>query len=359
MSEQKNKVPKPFKKLNTLRVRLTVFLFLILAAACFLTVGSYYLLFVLLENTRFSDSVALNPIISGIFLVAVCAVIALLLFAWLSKYYLRPIKQLTYATKEVRRGNFKIRVGTKGQPKNELSALMDSFNKMIEELDSIELFRNDFINSFSHEFKTPIVSIRGFARELRLGDLSPEQSEEYIRIIEEESNRLAALSAHVLELSRLEHQQILTNQTEFDLDEQIRQCILLLEPEWSEKDITIEPTLVDLKFYSNEELLAHVWQNLLANAVKFTPRGGRIEVEMQVSERKVRVLIRDNGMGMDEETQKHIFEKFYQGDRSRTDRGYGIGLSIAHRAVSLCKGSIEVTSTLGLGSTFTVTLPRE
>ena len=359
MNEQKIKIAKPFKKLNTLRVRLTVFLFLILAAACFLTVGMYYLLFVLLESTRFSDSVALNPIISSIFLVAVCAVIALLLFAWLSKFYLRPIKQLTYATKEVRRGNFKIRVGTKGQPKNELSALMDSFNKMIEELDGIELFRNDFINSFSHEFKTPIVSIRGFARELLHGDLSAEQSEEYIRIIEEEANRLAGLSASVLELSRLEHQQILTNQTEFDLDEQIRQCILLLEPEWSDKEITVEPMLEDMKFYSNEELLAHVWQNLLANAVKFTPRGGRIEVEMQATDDCVRVMIRDNGMGMDEETQQHIFEKFYQGDRSHAGRGYGIGLSIAHRAVSLCKGSIEVASTLGLGSTFTVTLPRE
>ncbi len=359
MNDKKVTIQKAFKKLNTLRVRLTGFLFLILVAACFLTVGLYYLLFVLLESTRFSDSVALNPVIASVFLVAVCAVIALLLFAWLSKYYLRPIKQLTYATKEVRRGNFKIRVGTKGQPKNELSALMDSFNKMIEELDNIELFRNDFINSFSHEFKTPIVSIRGFARELRLGDLSPEQKDEYIRIIEEEANRLAGLSSQVLELSRLEHQQILTNQTEFDLDEQLRQCILLLEPEWSEKEIAVEPILVDLKFYSNEELLAHVWQNLLANAVKFTPRGGRIDVEMQVNEREVRVLIRDDGMGMDEETQKHIFEKFYQGDRSRTDRGYGIGLSVAHRAVSLCKGSIEVASTVGVGSTFTVILPRE
>ena len=169
---------------------------------------------------------------------------------------------------------------------------------------------------------------------------------------------MAKLSTNVLELSKLENQQILSGQSEFYLDEQIRQCLLLLEPEWSKKEIEIHPELEELLFYSNEQMLSLVWNNLIGNAIKFTPYGGEIHVEMRLSEDTVTVLVRDNGQGMSKETCAHVFEKFYQGDPSHAKHGNGIGLAVVQRAVTLCGGTVSVESELGVGSTFCVTLPR-
>ena len=241
----------------------------------------------------------------------------------------------------------------------ELQDLIRNFNEMAEELRGIELFRNDFINNFSHEFKTPIISIRGFAHELRQEGLTDEQRNEYAKIIEEESDRLARLSANVLTLSKLESQQIVTGRTEFYLDEQIRQCILLLESEWSEKELEIVPELELLLYRGNEEMLALVWRNLLSNAIKFTPQGGRIEVRMEVTEQTVTVSVADNGIGMSDEVRARVFEKFYQGDPSHAHAGYGVGLALVKRVVDLMEGSVSVKSREGCGSCFTVKLPRK
>ena len=347
------------KRLISLRWKLTGFTFLLFFSSAILTVAIYIVLTRLLRSSSLVELLTEDTTLTAVILLSSCVLISIILFALLSRYFLTPIKQLVLATKEVRSGNFKVHIKTKAKPVSDLEELITNFNEMTRELDGIELFRNDFINNFSHEFKTPIVSIRGFARELQREGLSEEQKAQYARIIEEEADRLALLSTNVLELSKLENQQILTGKSHFYLDEQIRQSILLLEPEWSKKEIEILPELEELSFYSNEQMLSLVWNNLIGNAVKFTPKGGEIRVEMRVGEGEVTVLVIDNGQGMSEEVRAHIFEKFFQGDPSRAKRGNGIGLAVVKRVVTLCGGSVEVESEIGQGSTFRVTLPIE
>ena len=279
----------------------------------------------------------------------------LLLTIWSGKT-LRPLKQLTEATQKVREGDLTVRIP---QPANqsELNQLIASFNLMLEELEHNEIFRKDFINNFSHEFKTPIVSIRGFARQLYNEDLTDEQKREYIDIIVAESDKLARMSANVLLLSKLENQTIVTDRSRFSLDEQLRDEILLLEPAWSKKELTISPELDSIDYAGSAELLSHVWRNLLSNAIKFSPVGGELRVDLYRREREILVSISDEGPGMDSETAARIFDKFYQGDTSHKSEGNGLGLSIAQRAVILCGGSIQVDSSPGCGCHITVRLP--
>ena len=230
---------------------------------------------------------------------------------------------------------------------------------MTDELASTEMFRNDFINNFSHEFKTPIVSIRGFAKQLQNDELSDEQRSEYIDIIVKESDRLASMSSNILLLTKFENQQMVTDKTAFYLDEQIRKCILLLEKTWSKKNIDLDIDLQEIRYYSNEEMLSHVWLNILNNAIKFTPENGAVAVKCYRDSSTVTVKITDNGIGMDDKTQKHIFDKFYQGDASHTIVGNGLGLPLAKRVVTLCGGKITVKSKMGKGTTFIVRLPIE
>lgn len=345
--------------LNTLRWRLTLFVFCILIISGVMTVLVYTLLLFLFRFHPLVIAITVNPYTLIITLLCICSVIGTVIAGFLGKYYLRPLHQLSQATNQVKKGNFKVQVESRNTPNSEMGVLINSFNEMVRELDSIELFRNDFINNFSHEFKTPIVSIRGFAKELQFGDLSEEQRQEYAKIIAEESDRLARLSISVLELSKLENQQIVTDKTEFYLDEQLRQVILRQEPIWTEKNIEVIPELDEVLFYSNEELLSHIWDNLISNALKFTPPCGMVRVELYADEKSVTVKVSDTGIGMTEEVQEHIFEKFYQGDPSHSAGGYGVGLPMVARVVSLCGGTIQVESTPEKGSTFTVVLPRE
>ena len=344
---------------NTLRWRLTLFVFLILIVSGLTTGIVYTLLLLLFRFHPIVIALTVNPYSLIITLLCICSVIGTILSGFFGKYYLRPLKQLIQATERVKKGDFKVQVEHQNNPSSEMGTLITSFNEMVRELDGIEMFRNDFINNFSHEFKTPIVSIRGFAKELQAGDLTEEQRAEYAKIIAEESDRLARLSISVLELSKLENQQIVTDKTEFFLDEQLRQAILRQEPIWTEKSIEIIPELDEVRFYSNEELLSHIWDNLLSNALKFTPQDGTVRVELYTDEKSVTVKISDTGIGMTEDVKSHIFEKFYQGDPSHSGGGYGVGLPMVARVVSLCGGDIEVESESGKGSTFTVRLPRE
>ncbi len=344
---------------HTLRWRLTFFVFLISIMSGVLTSLMYLTVIFFFRSNRLVIAATLNPLFMVMILLCVCALIATLLSRPFGKFYLRPLKQLIDATNEVKKGNFKVQLTVQNNPMSEMDRLLESFNEMTRELDGIELFRNDFINNFSHEFKTPIVSIRGFAGEILHGDLEPEQQREYAKIIAEESDRLAKLSSNVLELSKLENQQIVTDRTEFYLDEQLRQCILLQEAAWTEKEIEMIPELDEVRYFGNEELMSHIWTNLIGNAIKFTPPCGMVRVRLTATDELATVEISDTGEGMSEEVKGHIFEKFYQGDPSHNRQGYGIGLTMASRAATLCGGEIEVESTLGKGSTFRVCLPRE
>ena len=356
---QQSAVPHEELKLrHTLRWNLTFFVFGIMASAAFLTFTVYLFLLLLFRNSPLILALTVNPIFLCFVLLCVSAIIGTLLSIFLGKHHIRPVKMLSEATKEVKKGNFKVRVDTElAPPISEMGVLIENFNEMVRELDGIELFRNDFINNFSHEFKTPIVSIRGFARELQFGDLDEAQRQEYAKIIAEESDRLAKLSINVLELSKLENQQIVIDKSEFFLDEQLRQCILLQESEWTRKNIEMVPELDAVRFFGNEEIMAHIWTNLIGNAIKFTPEYGMVRVRLTADDNHVTVQITDTGIGMSQEVKQHIFEKFYQGDPSHHRSGYGIGLTMAARAVALCNGTITVDSTPGEGSTFTVILP--
>ena len=199
--------------------------------------------------------------------------------------------------------------------------------------------------------------IRGFAKQLQSEEITDAQKKEYLDIIVSESERLANMSTNVLLLSKLENQQIVSDRTDFYLDEQIRNSIILLEETWSGKNIELELELDEIKFNFNEEMLSHVWINLFSNAVKFTPENGKISCRLYSDGSNAVCKISDNGVGMDEETLSRIFEKFYQGDTSHKTRGHGIGLNIVKRVVTLARGSIDAQSVKGQGSTFVVTLP--
>ena len=343
---------------NTLRWHLTLFVFFTVMLAGVLTVLFTVLMFLLFGATPIVLRLVLNPIYLCVVLLLICAGVATALTGFLGRYYLRPINRVVDAIREVRHGNYKVKVKPSANHETEVGELIDNFNDMVRELDGIELFRSDFINNFSHEFKTPIVSIRGFAKELQQGDLSEEERQEYARIIAEEAGRLAKLSTDVLELSKLENQQIVGNKTAFYLDEQLRQCILRQEPLWTAKQLEILPELDAVRFCFNEEMLAHVWTNLLSNAIKFTPEGGTVRVVLLDEGDSVLVRVEDTGIGMTPDVQAHIFEKFYQGDPSHHQKGYGIGLSLVDRIVRLGGGTVTVESEVGKGTTFSVRLPK-
>ncbi len=354
------------RRFSSLRWHLTFFVFAVMLFSCILTLGLFLLINFVLGFSPLLLLLTFNPSFFILLMLGVCTVIGTVLANAFGRYYLRPLKRLIAATKEVKKGNFKIQIKTeKKKPElpitlpSEMETLEESFNEMVRELDGIEMFRNDFINNFSHEFKTPIVSIRGFARQLQREDLSETERREYAEIIAEESDRLARLSSSILELSKLENQQLVGEKSEFYLDEQLRRCILLFENLWSEKNIEIIPELEECAVYSSEELLEHIWKNLLSNAIKFTPAGGTVRICLRVDEREITVVFEDSGVGMTEEVKNHIFEKFYQGDPSHHHTGYGIGLAMAQKAALLCEGRIDVESEVGKGSSFTVTLPRE
>ncbi len=329
---------------------LVTFIVAVLINAGLMTSSSYMLL------RRFGALPRMDAALWPMLMVALCILFALVLTLGFGGQKLRPIHKVNDAMKRVSQGDFSIRLDER-EGDGEIRELMASYNHMAEELSSIEMFRTDFINNFSHEFKTPIVSIRGFARQLERDDLTDEQRREYTRIIATESERLANMSANVLLLTKLENQQIVTDKTRYRLDEQIRGCILLLEKQWEEKELELKLDLDELEYEGNEEMMSHVWVNLLSNAVKFSPEGGVLEAGCMRVQDFIVVRIADHGSGMDAETQARIFEKFYQGDSAHATEGNGLGLSLVKRIVDLHGGKIAVTSAPGQGATFEVYLP--
>lgn len=276
-----------------------------------------------------------------------------------SRVPLKPIANLIESMDRLASGDFRTRVNV-GAVMRRYPSFVDvaeSFNKMAEQLENTEMLRGDFINNFSHEFKTPIVSIAGFAKLLRRGGLPPEQQQEYLAIIEEESLRLSYMATNVLNMTKIENQTILSDVSDFNLSEQIRSCILLLENKWEKKELDFSLSLQEHQIEGNEELLKQVWINLLDNAIKFSPVGGMIEVAILETEGTYRISVRNPGITIPKEQQEKIFNKFYQGDESHAAEGNGIGLAIVKRVVELHGGAVEVSSQNNI-TIFTVELPK-
>ena len=268
---------------------------------------------------------------------------------------MKPIAKLIGAIDTLASGDYNIRL-----PKRKMAAyqcLSESFNRLAEELGNTEMLRSDFINDFSHEFKTPIVSIKGFAKLLKNNNLSELERNEYLDIIIEESSRLATLSTNVLNLNKLERQTILTEMSEINLAELIRRVILLTESKWSKKQIVLDINLQEINYLCDPTLLSQLCINLIDNAIKFSGEKGEISIQLYKHHESILFIVQDNGCGMNEEVLPHIYTKFYQGDASHSTEGNGLGLSVATRIVTLYHGKIEVDSASGTGSTFTVSLP--
>ena len=338
--------------IKSFRVELTMIIFTLMLLTSIFTVALYALLLLLFPALK-----DFNSMVTLVSSLLACTMIGTAVAAFFTKWVLLPLNEMIHATKRISKGDFKVHIQETFHERSDFGILQRSFNHMASDLDGIEMFRNDFINNFSHEFKTPIVSIQGFAHQLKAGGLTPEEEQEYIRIIADESDRLAKMATNILLLSKLENQAIVTDKTEFWLDEQLRTCLVLLEKQWGAKDIELNLDLDEVKYYFNENMLSQVWLNLFGNAIKFTPAGGTVSCSLFADSRTVTVRISDTGIGMSEDTRRHIFDKFYQGDTSHTGDGNGIGLNIVSRILYLCGGTVSVASEIGRGSTFTVTLP--
>ncbi len=232
----------------------------------------------------------------------------------------------------------------------------DCFNKMAEELENTELLRSDFINNFSHEFKTPIVSIVGFAKLLRQGNISEEERDKYLAAIEEESMRLSSMATNVLNLTKIENQSILTDKTEYNVSEQIRSAVLIFEEKWTRKNISLDLEFDEYTIVANEEMMKQVFINIIDNAIKFAPEGGEVGIKITKDDKALNISISNTGSEIDEENMKKIFSKFYQADESHSSEGNGIGLAIVKKVLELHSAEIHVESENNL-TVFTVVYP--
>lgn len=346
------------KQRKELRLLVTIFIFIVLFIALTLSALVIYIL-VKFKLLTLLD----NNLISMTHLIILMTLVSWILGGTVSfillHFSLRPINYFISQMNRLTKGDYKTRI--KKMPvlpdHPTVIEVTNSFNKLAEELENTEMLRSDFINNFSHEFKTPIVSIAGFAKLLKRADLSEEQRKEYIDIIELESLRLSTMATNVLNMTKVENQGILSDITRFNVSEQIRNCFLLLEKNWEKRDIDFNVDFEEYYIEGNEKLLKHVWLNLIDNAIKFTPEQGFIDVSIEEKDDCLKISILNTGSEIPLEAQDKIFNKFYQVDQSHSVEGNGIGLSLVKKITELHQGSVELESTNNK-TTFIITLPK-
>ena len=342
----------------SLTLAFSIFVFAILLSAIALTALGLWLLTKAGVTVNVDGELQLGQVI--LFMSLISLIIGGISTFFSSRLPLKPVNEIINKMNRLAAGDFKTRLGFG----NTMSAhpavkeLTTSFNTMAEELENTELLRNDFINAFSHEFKTPIVSITGLANLLESGDITEEQRVQYARAIREESMRLSSMASNVLCLTKVENQTILTDVSRFNMSEQVRSAVLLLEEKWTGKNIDLQLDFDEYMIEANEEMLMQVWINLIDNAVKFVPRCGTVELEVYDTGDNLCVKVSNTGNDIPLEKQEKLFAKFYQADESHTTQGNGIGLAIVKRIVELHNGSVSVKSANGI-TTFTVMLPKK
>jgi signal transduction histidine kinase len=307
---------------------------------------SYGVVSLLVSANRFPLKLGDNitPQFALLSMLIVSIVIGIVLSAIMSQVMVKQVNRLIDKMNSLASGNFKTRLNY-GEPicnHPSVREITESFNQMAEELEHTEVLRGDFINNFSHEFKTPIVSIAGFAKLLKKGNLSEEQKEEYLDIIEEESLRLSEMATNVLNMTKIENQTILTDVTTYNLSEQLRSCVLLLEKRWTAKHLELSLEFDEYNICACEELLKQVWINLIDNAIKYSPEYGLVVIKIREAGDNYHISIANSGIEIPKEKQQKIFEKFYQADESHSSQGNGIGLSIVKYVVELHGGQVSV-----------------
>lgn len=295
-------------------------------------------------------------LIGILYLLFGCTVSACLIYFVKGRVYYNKIKAVCDAANKVAKGDFDARVPVFfDKPKSEMDYLAVNFNKMLTEISSLENMRNNFVADVSHEIKTPLSVIQGYADLLQKQDLSIEKRREYTFLLSEAITSLTALVTNILKLNKIENQGIIQKE-KFSLDEQIRYCILAFEDKIDEKNIQINADLEEATVKSDRALLEIVWNNLISNAVKYTSYGGTISISLKKEKNNIIVRVGDNGCGMSREMQKHIFDKFYQGDASHSQEGNGLGLALVKQVVNMLDYKISVESALGKGSEFVIVI---
>ncbi len=290
----------------------------------------------------------------ALYLVFSCTISTCLIYFVKGRVYYNKIKTVCDAANKVAKGDFDIRIPMYfDKPKSEMDYLAVNFNKMLTEISSLENMRNNFVADVSHEIKTPLSVIQGYADLLQNKDLSDEKRAEYTHRLSQAIGSLTNLVTNILKLNKIENQGIVQKE-KFSLDEQIRCCILSFEDKIDEKKLTIDVDLEEVFIKSDKSLLEIVWNNLISNAIKYTQQGGAISVGLKKESGKTFVSISDNGCGMSEEILEHCFEKFYQGDSSHSQEGNGLGLALVKQVVNMLGGEIKAESILGKGTEFTV-----
>ncbi len=280
----------------------------------------------------------------------------------IEKTYEIPLQKISEATKKVAHGDFSVYIPTINTPDklDYLDVMIMDLNRMVEELGSIETLKTDFVSNVSHEMKTPIAVIKNSAQLLQMKGTSEEQRLEYAKNIDSAAGRLSDLITNILKLNKLENQNIVPETEAYDVCRQLCDCIIQFEDRWERKEIELDIDLEERAFVqADQELMELVWNNLLSNALKFTEPGGQIIIRQTSEQGWVRVSVSDTGCGMSEDTVKHIFDKFYQGDTSHSKEGNGLGMALVHRVIQLLDGEIQVVSEVGKGSVFSVKLPSE
>lgn len=346
---------------NSRRVRESLFpasLFAIYLGVLFLMSGIHTGLIVFINKRAMPELI--QTLIPMVYWGMVAVGLTLFTRSKIRSTYEEPLHKMAEATSRVAGGDFSVYVPTihTQDQWDYLDVMIVDFNRMVEELGSIETLKTDFVSNVSHEMKTPIAIIKNYAELLQMGNLTEEQKTEYAQNIEAAAGRLSSLISNILKLNKLENQRITPEVEAYDVCRQLCDCILQFEDAWEEKEIELETDMDESAMVeADESLLELVWNNLLSNAVKFTPPGGTIAVKQSTQEGLVTVSVSDTGCGMDAESMKHIFDKFYQGDTSHSGEGNGLGLALVKRVLELLDGEIRVESEPGKGSSFLVTLP--
>jgi len=291
--------------------------------------------------------------------VVLSCIAAIIMIYFSSRRMTKPLRQMNEAAKVIASGDFEKRIEVKSL--DEIGQLAESFNNMAEGLNTQEEGRRQFVANISHDLRSPLTSIIGFLEAMKDGTIPDDRREYYLGIVLSECKRLAKIANDLLDISRLDltgEMKIL--QEEFELNDLIRDTLIQFENRIRQKNIdadisfAAEATMV----YADYEKIQRVLHNLLDNAVKFTPDGGRINIETTLRDKKVYVSLKDSGRGLSEEERKHIFDRFYKSDSSRgiDKTGSGLGLAIVWEFIKAHDEKIYVESVEGMGSNFVFTL---
>lgn len=334
--------------------RMRTYYILIVAVIVLFSFGAIAGLLYLLEGLGVIPSLEIYTLIS---LLLVSGITVALMSYFIGRRVLTPLVKLSSASKEVARGNFDVTVNDSSKME-EVQSTFRNFNAMVRELKSISTLSSDFIANVSHEFKTPLSVIEGYAMLLQDDRLTAQEREDYLNKILVNTRRLNTLVGNILMLSKMETKPLPEQYTRFRLDEQLRQVVAQLEPQWSAKGISFRVRLDEVELLGWEQVLPYVWSNLISNAIKFSPSGSVIALTLLEQRECAVVTVSDRGCGMEPDVQERIFEKFYQGDTSHKAEGNGLGLALVRQIVELSQGVVEVESQPGKGSTFRVILPK-